>query len=140
MAKKVIAFSIEIDGKKEIKDVTQLFGLLEKQLKAVNKQLNELNKTASNFGNKGLKDTEKALEKTGTSAKRLTSFFKTSFDGFEQGNKIVRDLGNGYFEASQAIEKQTTEIKQNANSISDLIKRNKELKKRWQMRNKASKK
>jgi hypothetical protein len=127
--KKVIAFSIEIDGKKNIKDVTVLFGLLEKQIKGVNKQLNELNKNAAKFSGKGLKETEKQLQKTGTSAKRLTTFFKTSFDQFDKGNKTVTDLGNGYFETTKAIEKQTKEVKENANSISDLTARNKELKK-----------
>jgi hypothetical protein len=127
--KKVIAFSIEIEGKKDIKDVADLFGLLEKQIKAVNKQLEELNKNTKELSGKGLKQAETQLNKTGNSAKRLTSFFKTSFDQFEEGNKIVRDLGNGYFEVEKRISETSKEIKENAQSIGDLVKRNKELKK-----------
>jgi hypothetical protein len=127
--KKVIAFQIEIEGKKNIKDTTDLFGLLEKQIKAVNKQLEELNKNTKELSGKGLKQAETQLNKTGNSAKRLTSFFKTSFDQFEEGNKIVRDLGNGYFEVEKRISETSKEIKENAQSIGDLVKRNKELKK-----------
>ena len=91
MAKKLIAFSIEIDGKKNIKDVTDLFGLLEKQIKGVNKELDELNKKTKKLGADGLGVVEKQLKKTGTSAKRLTTEFKNSFQSFDQGNKTVKD-------------------------------------------------
>jgi hypothetical protein len=127
--KKIIAFSIEIDGKKEIKEVTQLFALLEKQIKGVNKELDELNKKTKKIGSDGLKEADKALKNTGTSAKRLTNTFKQSFQSFDQGNKTVKDLGNGYFEVTKAIDKASSEVRENADSISDLIKRNKTLKK-----------
>ena len=129
MAKKLIAFSIEIDGKKNIKDVTDLFGLLEKQIKGVNKELDELNKKTKKLGADGLGVFEKQLKKTGTSAKRLTTEFKNSFQSFDQGNKTVKDLGNGYFEVTKAIDRASDEVKQNADSISELITRNKTLKK-----------
>jgi hypothetical protein len=121
MAKKVIAFSIEIDGKKEITEVTQLFGLLETQLLIVNQTLIEINKNASELSGEGLTDISEQLKETGTSANQLTEFFKASFTEFEEGNQVVQDLGNGYFETAEQID-------QTSKSISELKDENKDLK------------
>ena len=128
---KVVAFSIEIKGQKEIFNTTKVLGLLNTQLILINNSLKEIDKNAG----KGLNKLAKDFSKTADSAKKLGSVAKSSFQTFEEGNKIVTDLGNGYFEVNEEIEKTAEEFEdladvqeEGAKSIQDLIDRNKELK------------
>ena len=61
---------------------------------------------------------------------------KGSFDTFRKGNKVVQDLGNGFFEVTKRVERTGKELREltkvkktDSKSTKDLIKRNKELKK-----------
>jgi len=129
---KVVGFSIEIKGQKDIITTTKLLGLLNTQLILINTTLGEIDKKSGKSLNKLKKD----FDKTGDSASKLGTSVKSSFDSFEKGNKIVQDLGNGYFEVTKQVEKAGKEFAQlektvegDSDSIKDLIARNKELKK-----------
>jgi len=121
MGTKVVGFEVKIKGQKDIVTTTKLFGLLNEQLVGVGKSLDSL---------------ENDFSKASSSAKQLGDVVKTSFGAFKQGNKVVKDLGNGYLEVTKAVDKTTKEIKENekvfesdSDTIKDVIKRNKELKK-----------
>ena len=131
MATKVVGFQIEIKGQKDIVNTTKVLGLLNTQLILIGNTLAAIDKQGGVALNKLSKD----FKTTGSSAKQLGAVVKTSFKSFEDGNKIVKDLGNGYFEVTKAIDKTSKEFRENekalesdSDSVKDLIKRNKELK------------
>jgi hypothetical protein len=114
---KVVGFTIEIKGQKQIIDSTKALGLLNTQLILINNSLKEINKNAG----QGLSKLSKDFGSTADSAKKLGVAAKSSFQTFEQGTKIVQELGNGYFEV-------TEEIENTSKSIADLKEENKDLK------------
>ena len=129
---KVVGFTIEIKGQKDILATTKVLGLLNTQLILINNTLAEIEKK----GGAGLKNLNKEFKSTSSSAKNLGSVVKSSFETFEKGNKVVQDLGNGFFEVTKQVDKTAKELKeldkvteQDSTSIKDLIERNKELKK-----------
>jgi len=129
---KVVGFSIEIKGQKNILATTKVLGLLNTQLILINNTLTEIEKK----GGAGLKNLNKEFKTTSSSAKNLGSVVKSSFETFEKGNKVVQDMGNGFFEVTKQVDKTAKELKelekvteQDSTSIKDLIERNKELKK-----------
>jgi len=129
---KVVGFSIEIKGQKNILATTKVLGLLNTQLILINNTLTEIEKK----GGAGLKNLNKEFKNTSSSAKNLGSVVKSSFETFEKGNKVVQDMGNGFFEVTKQVDKTAKELKelekvteQDSTSIKDLIERNKELKK-----------
>lgn len=132
MATKVVGFKIEIKGEKDIITTTKVLGLLNTQLILINTTLREINKK----GGVGLKKLSKEFKQTGSSAKQLGTMVKGSFDTFRKGNKVVQDLGNGFFEVTKRVERTGKELREltkvkktDSKSTKDLIKRNKELKK-----------
>ncbi len=92
MANKVLGFTINIKGQNEIKTTTQLLGLL-------NTQMILLSNTVGSFD---------------TNTVKLSKDLKKSFDTFKDGNKIAKDLGNGYFEVTKQIEKKAKVIKESS--------------------------
>ena len=129
---KVVGFTIEIKGQKDILATTKVLGLLNTQLILINNTLEEIDKK----GGAGLKELNKQFKSTGSSAKQLGTVVKSSFQTFEKGNKVVQDLGNGFFEVTKEVDKTAKEFQElekvtdsESKSIKDLIARNKELKK-----------
>lgn len=104
---KVVAFKIKIDGKEEIVDTTKSFALLNNQLLLINRTLIELSKNTST--------SVKSIDE-------LTKDIKTNTKAFAQNNKTAIDLGNGFLEVVDSVDK-------TSKSISDLKKENKDLKK-----------
>ncbi len=80
---KVVAFKIEIDGQKEVTDLTKAFGLLNTQLILVNNTIKEINKSTST---------------TKTTFSNLEKELKANVKTFASNNKAAKDLGNGYIE------------------------------------------
>ena len=121
MGTKVVGFKIEIKGQKDVVTTTKLLGLLNTQLILIGNTLSVLDKEYKN---------------NSSSASQMNTILKASLKGFQQGNKVVKDLGNGYFEVTKQVSKVSKEIKENekavesdSDSIKGLIKRNKDLKK-----------
>ena len=104
MANKVVGFSIEINGQKQIEATTKLLGLLNTQAILLNNTIKDLEKSGINLS--------KDLKLTGDSAQKMSKVMKDSFKTFDEGNKVVTDLGNGYFEVTKAIEKEAKVIKE----------------------------
>ena len=129
---KVVGFTIEIKGQKDILATTKILGLLNTQLILINGTLIELYKTSGTVG----RQLSKQFKGTSSSVKKLGTVVKSSFQTFEKGNKVVQNMGNGFFEVTKQIDKTAKEFKEldkatekDSKSIKDLIKRNKELKK-----------
>ena len=122
MQKKIVGFTIEIDGKKEITEVTKILGLLNTQLILVNTTLKEVNKNSSEtFGN-----LSKDLKGTSSSAKKLGTVVKQSLTTFEKNNKVVKDLGNGYLEVEKAVKEVAKTEKQRIKQLNQLTALTKE--------------
>jgi hypothetical protein len=124
MAEKVVGFQIEIKGNKELLTTEKILGLVNNQLTLINKNLDEINKK----GGANLGKLSKQFKESATSAQKLGTIVKSSFESFEKGNKVVRDLGNGYFEVTKQIDNLGKEYASSSNSAKALIARNKELK------------
>ena len=107
MADKIVGFSIEIKGQKEILNTTKLLGLLNTQLIIINNTLIEINKNSS----VSLGGLTKDMKKAGDSTQQLGAVVRTSMRAFDEGNKTVQNLGNGYFEVTRAVEKASKAIK-----------------------------
>ena len=115
MSEKVIGFSINIEGTKELKTVDDLFKSLATNIDAANKSLQELNKQFGNkSGLKGLQKVNKELDSSAGSIGNMKKLLKDSFVGFEEGSEAAKQLAG--------------DIERNDSSIKDLIARNKELK------------
>jgi len=100
MQKKIIGFTIEIDGKEQINQTTTILGLLNTQLILLDTTLKEVNKQS----NETFKDLSKSLKNTSSSASKLGDVVKGSISSFDKNSKAVRDLGNGYFKVKEEIE------------------------------------
>jgi hypothetical protein len=129
---KVVGFSIEIKGQKNILATTKVLGLLNTQLILINNSLVELYKNAGTAS----RQLNKQFKSTSSSAKNLGTVVKSSFQTFEKGNKVVQDMGSGFAEVTKQVDKTAKEFQEldkatdsESKSIKDLIKRNKELKK-----------
>ena len=128
---KVVGFTIEIKGQKDILATTKILGLLNTQLILINSSLIELYKTSGTLG----RQLNKQFKGTSSSVKKLGTVVKSSFQTFEKGNKVVQQMGSGFAEVTKQVDKTAKELKdldkateQDSKSIKELIKRNKELK------------
>lgn len=130
MAKnKVIGFEIKIKGQKGIVTTTKVLGLLNTQLILVSNTLKTIDKQGF------LKEFNKDLKETSSASKQMGTIVKKSFSSFKQANKVITDLGNGYFEVTKKVKKAAKEVKElskikdsDSNTTKKLIARNKELK------------
>ena len=91
---KVVGFSIEIKGQKEIVNSTKLLGLLNTQLILVAGSLAEV------YNNAGT--AQRSLERMGKSANVTGNALKANFAAFGQGNKVVQSLGKEYKKAKRS--------------------------------------
>lgn len=119
--KKIVGFTIEIDGQKQITQTTQLVGLLNVQFILLNTTLKEVNKS----GSAALDGLDKSLKSTSSASKKMGSVVKDSLKTFEDSSKVIKDLGNGYFEVEEAVQEiaktDKLRIKQ-LNQLSELTK------------------
>ena len=94
---KVVGFTIEIKGQKNILATTKVLGLLNTQLILINSSLIELYKNAGTAG----RQLNKHFTSTSSSAKKLGTVVKSSFQTFEKGNKVVQEMGSGFAEVTK---------------------------------------
>ena len=122
MQKKIVGFTIEIDGKEQINQTTTILGLLNTQLILLDTTLKEVNKQS----NETFKDLSKSLNTTSSSASKLGSVVKGSISSFEKNSKAVQDLGNGYFEVQKQVEEIAKTDKQRIKQLNQLTSLTKE--------------
>ena len=122
MQKKIIGFTIEIDGKEQINQTTTILGLLNTQLILLDTTLKEVNKQS----NETFKDLSKSLKNTSSSASKLGDVVKGSISSFDKNSKAVRDLGNGYFEVKEEIQQITKIDKKRIKQLNQLTSLTKE--------------
>jgi hypothetical protein len=132
MGNKVVGFTIEIKGQKEIKTTADLLKLVNVQLVDISSNLAKINKQ----GGVGFKNLQKEFKTTGSSSKKLGDIVKKSFDSFDKGNKVVSELGDEYTKITKQVKKTGKEIKEldeafkvDGDTIQDLIEDNKEYRK-----------
>lgn len=124
MAEKVVGFKIEIKGNKELLTTEKLLGMVNQQLTEINNNLDEINKK----GGANLGKLSRQFKESATSAERLGTVVKSSFQTFEKGNKTVQEIGKTYIDVTEKVEEFGQELNDGSSSIKDLIERNKELK------------
>jgi hypothetical protein len=101
MQKKIVGFTIEIDGKKELVQTEKVLKLINKQLVVLNKNLAKIDSTAG----KGFGRLNNALIKTSSSASQLGDVVNSAFVSFEKGSDIAKGLGSEFKELTTQITK-----------------------------------
>ena len=101
MQKKIVGFTIEIDGKKELVQTEKVLKLINKQLVILNKNLAKIDATAG----KGFGKLNNALIKTTSSASQLGGVVNNAFVAFEKGSDIAKGLGSEFKELNSQITK-----------------------------------
>ncbi|OED34707.1 hypothetical protein AB832_06960 [Flavobacteriaceae bacterium (ex Bugula neritina AB1)] len=101
MTKKIVGFTIKIEGQDEITDTTKLLKLFNKQLVLINGNLRKLDK----LGEKSFVKLNKELLKTSSSVQRLGGVVQNAFISFEKGSEIVQGLGGGFKTLTGEIKK-----------------------------------
>ena len=118
MSDKIIGFSIEIDGQKQILETGKAFGLLNTQLILVNDSLDKL---ASN-SKESAKELSKNSKLSISSTDKLGSTFKNATKDYAKASRTIKDLGNGYFKAERAVKETSKELKRNKKAVRELTK------------------
>lgn len=108
MQKKIIGFSIVIDGKKELAQTEKVLKLINKQLVTLNKNLAKIDATTG----KSFGKLNNALIKTTSSSSKLGATIDSAFGSFEKGNETIRGLGGEFKELVKGIEKTAKVTKQ----------------------------
>jgi hypothetical protein len=105
---------------------------LAKQLKPVNTQLSGVSRNLGKIDTKAadpFKKLDKALDSTTGSAGKLGGIIQSAFESFQDGNKIVQNLGSNYKDLTKQIDKTAKETKKAEDSFKKTTKSKEEARK-----------
>lgn len=110
MQKKIVGFTIEIDGKQELVKTEKILKLINKDLVKLNQNLLRLDKTAG----KGFGKLNSALIKTTSSSSKLGATIESAFVSFKDGGELVKKTGTQFTKLTKEIEKTAKASKKKA--------------------------